>query len=189
MTINFDITRPLEVVTEVVNFNLEPGTTTSNDAKDCFRTPFLTSLSPPSFSVADAIVTSGNTELDGDFSNFDIRVGDGISGTSIAPGTTIAGVSPTKLILSNPATASATETVTVEPGTFLATVAIVEVTVSVNGAQIAFNSKVYRFDGTLASAAQTETAETAVNADSAVEGQTVTIDGDLFLLNARIGRN
>lgn len=62
-------------------------------------------------------------------------------------------------------------------------------TVTVNGSQIAFNSKVYWFDGTKASAAQTETVEDAVNSDTAVVGQTVTVDGDVFLSNARIARN
>ncbi|MDJ0717542.1 MAG: hypothetical protein QNJ54_25530 [Prochloraceae cyanobacterium] len=189
MSINFDITRPLQVIQETVGFNLEPGTVTSNDAKDCFRVPFYTSISPASFSVADVIITNGNNTVDGDFSNFDIRVGDGIASTSIAPGTTVSGVTPTKLTLSDPAIGDATETVTIDPGTFLATVTILEMPVTVNGSQISFNSKVYWFDGTKASAAQTETIEDAINFDTAVEGQTVGVDGDVFLSNARIGRN
>lgn len=189
MAITSDLVRDLSTQTETITVTWVYDTVTENDANDTFTQPVCITITPPTFNVASANVTTGSDTITGSFDNDDVRVGDTITGTSIDTGTTVVSKTNTEIVITPVAIGTATETITVDPGTFNATVFIIEQAIGSSGKNASLGSTIYRFDGTLASAGKIETPANAVNATTAVAGQIVQVDIDDFYINARIPRN
>lgn len=146
---------------------------------------------PSSFTCASTTTTNLSTIISGaNLTN--VRVGDGITGTGIPGGTTIATKpNATTATLSQAATASGSVTVTITPADLDANLLAIKTDVTQSGSEITFSIKVYQADGT---SAKGTSADTSVYTDSGysevvAQRRTITMDLDTFLTNARVAKS
>jgi hypothetical protein len=193
MAVVLELSRPKTSVTNAVNASIAAGTVVETDTsqEESFFIPFnLSGQDPPSFTVASCTTTSGVTAVTTTASFVDVRVGDPVTGTGIAGGTTVAAISSnTSLTLSAAATASGTVTLTFDPAAVsAATVYALKVTHAKSGNTFSMNLTLYTYDGSLGG-----TAGTSANATQTVQMVPVTgsaqIDIDAFLSKLRVPRS
>jgi hypothetical protein len=143
---------------------------------------------PSTFTCAATTTTNSSTAISGaNLTN--VRVGDGITGTGIQGGTTIATKpTATTATLSQAATASGSVTVTITPPVLDANLIAIKTTMSQSGSELSFAISVYKADGTTAKGTTVDTSTYADYTEVAAQRRTVTIDLDTFLTNARVAR-
>jgi len=146
---------------------------------------------PSSFTCATTTTTNESTSISGaNLTN--VRVGDGITGTGIPGGTTIATKpTATTATISQAATATGTPTVTITPADLDANLLAIKIDATQSGSEVTFAIKVYQSDGT---SAKGTTTDTSVYTDSGytevvAQRRTITIDLDTFLTAARVAKS
>lgn len=144
--------------------------------------------SPSTFTCASTTTTNESTTISGaNLTN--VRVGDGITGTGIPGGTTIATKpTATTATLSQAATATGSVTVTITPPVLDANLIAIKTAMTQSGSELTFSISVYTTDGTLAQGTTADTSVYTSYTEVAAQRRTVTIDLDTFLTNARVAR-
>lgn len=191
MSITVPLKRP-KLSTEV-DFNavLSVGTAVESDSEDSIFIPILlASQDPPSFTVAACTTTNASAAVTTTTPNgfADVKVGDPVTGTGIAGGTTVSAknVNNLSLTLSANATASGTVVLTFDPPNVVTpTLYAIKVTNNRSGKQILPTVQLYTYDGTLGATAGTAANATATFNLAASSGSP-SVDTDAFLTNLRV---
>lgn len=188
MPINLSFNRPRleQSATVPLIFNIGSVTTSVSKA----LVPVLIEINPLNITIANCVITEASTTITGNFQNFDVRPGDIISSATALPlNTTVVSSSATQIVISAGAEESvAVATLTIEPPTFFAKVADVELNLKVSGGSLKIEPTTFVYGGSSQSVNNVPTPATAVNKDSAVVGGIGSIDLDQFLAQSRLPR-
>lgn len=148
---------------------------------------------PATFAITtDVTTTLGNAIITGDFSSYDIRPGDGVSGSNIAFGSKVAAViNETTISLDQNSTATGTiNDVVITPPTYSPNVFAIAKNFSISGSTLTMRIQVQRSDGLL----NNDTDGDGVDNSTYLEyptyiDQTIQVDLDTFLTNLRVDRS
>lgn len=179
-----------------LNIELVSSGTTYNDSTDTaieyIRLEDLAPI-PATISVnTDVSTTLGNSLITGSFSSYDIREGDGISGTGIALGSKVASViNSTTISLDQNCTASGTSTnIVITPPTYDANVFAITKDFSISGSTLSMRIKVLRSNGLLNNDFNGDGVDDSTYLDyTTYIDQVIQVDLDQFLSSIRVARN
>lgn len=205
MALTVDLNRPAAAQTNAITPSLDIGTPTEVDTteEESIFIPFnLQSVDPASFTVASCTTTNASTTVTATGGVFNtagghgkgVKVGDAVSGTGIAGGTTVATVATNgnSITLSQAATASGTVTLTFDPPS-LSEVGVYALKIKHSkdankSTSFQLDVTLYKYDGSLRGTAPTENNATSSSRLTPASGN-LTIDLDAVLTNVRVARS
>lgn len=193
MAVSISVNRPKLNPTNSYDISLATGSTAEVDSlsEESFYIPIRTgSIDPDSFTVASCTTTNNSTTVTTTSNGFlNVKVGDAVTGTGIAGGTTVsAKASNTSITLSANATASGTVTLTFDPPSLQATLVAVKVKMVKSGdaQKLTPSVTLYVYDGSLGSTAGTDSNATASYTLVPQEGASPVLDVNAFLNKIRV---
>lgn len=186
MALDLTVNRPKLAQTVTVEADLTVGTAVENDAEGSVFIPILNAtIDPASFTVSSVSTTSASTTITSTSGFGSVRVGDSVSGTGIAGGSTVATkTSDSSLELSQAATATGTITATFDPPSVVTpALAAIKVTFTSSGATLVPSFTFYKYDGSLGATIPTDS--NATSSVSLTPSSSSAIDYDSFLTTLR----
>lgn len=185
-------TRPKSTTTNALTVSLlAPAGTLDDSGDNIIFYIQLEDLTPNPVSFTCASTTTTDTSVNISGANLtNVRVGDGITGTGIPGGATIATKpTATTATLSAAATATGSVTVTITPPVLAANLIAIKAAATQSGSELTLDIKVYVADGTTAKGTTVDTSTYADYTEVAAQRRTVVIDLDTFSTNARVAKS
>jgi len=192
MSITLGLVRPKTQTTNAQSTTLSVGssTDTSTSTEESFFIPVqLSAVTPPTFTIPACTTTSSSETVTTSTANgfAEVYPGDGISGTGIPSGTTVASkTNSTTIVLSQAATASGTATLTDTPPSITPTVYAIRVRHTAAGSVFGLLFDLFVYDGTLEGVAGSATNYARTVSLVPVDGKQYQINIDSFLSNLRV---
>jgi hypothetical protein len=154
------LTRPKKTTT--IAFVDPPNITTTvteNNTNKTVTIKTVDTVDPASFTVTGCATTNNNDTLTTTLAKFaEVRVGDAVSGTGIANGTTVSAKNSNNNSLTLSANATATGsgvTITFNPPEITYVLQTIVLSISGSGSSLVIDGVLYQYDGTVASGSET----------------------------------
>jgi len=185
-------TRPKSTVTNALTISLLAPAVTFDDATDSIIQYIQwENITPDPSSFTCASTTTTNESLNISGANLtNVRVGDGITGTGIPGGTTIATKpTATTATLSQAATATGSVTVTITPPVLDANLYALKLTHTQSGQTLTVAISIWKADGSVAKGTTTDTSTYDQYTEIVSQRRTFDIDLDAFGTAARVAQS